>query len=70
MKADLPTPTEILEELADRVAQQIDRRAPVAFDSPLSEMTRYHRFLLSANASRSPDRLARHADRVAECGPG
>jgi hypothetical protein len=55
MKADLPTPTEILEELADRVAQQIDRRAPVAFDSALSEMTRYHRFLLSANASQSPD---------------
>ena len=52
---DLPTPDQILEELADKTAAQIDRMAPVAFDGAFSEMTRYHRFLLALNASRMPD---------------
>lgn len=55
MKRDLPTPTEILEELADKTAAQIDRRAPVAFDNAFREMTRYHRFLLALNATKTPD---------------
>lgn len=53
MRLSLPTPDEILEELADKVALQIDRQAPVAFDAALKEMTRYHRFLLSLNATRT-----------------
>ncbi|MGX1742139.1 hypothetical protein ACWIEX_11335 [Bosea sp. NPDC055353] len=55
MKRDLPTPGQILEELADKTAAQIDRMAPVAFDDAWREMTRYHRFLLALNASRTPD---------------
>src|SRR2546421_2293290 len=55
MTRELPDPLEILEELADKAALQIDRLAPVAFDAALNEMTRYHRFLLSLNASRGPD---------------
>ncbi|MDX7951338.1 hypothetical protein P7D22_09140 [Lichenihabitans sp. Uapishka_5] len=53
MNDDLPTPEEILEELADRAVSQIDRLATVSFDSAWKEMTRYHRFLLHANASRT-----------------
>ncbi len=52
---NLPSPDEILEELADKAALQIDRLAPVAFGSALREMTRYHKFLLALNASRSLD---------------
>lgn len=55
MKPDLPTPEQMLEELADRVATQIDRLAPVAFDVALDELIRQHRFLLAVNASRTPD---------------
>lgn len=55
---DLPTPEQILEELADKTAAQMDRRATVAFDGALREMTRYHRFLLALNASRTPDGAA------------
>lgn len=55
MTRDLPTPEQIMEELASKVAVQIDRRAPVAFKSALDELIRYHRFLLSVNASLLPD---------------
>ncbi|MCY4141075.1 MAG: hypothetical protein OXF56_22765 [Rhodobacteraceae bacterium] len=55
MKSDLPAPEHILEELADKSARQIDRGAPVAFDSAFTEMTAYHRFLLSLYASSTPD---------------
>jgi hypothetical protein len=58
MNRDLPTPAQILEKLADRVAAQIDRQAPLAFDEALDEMTRYHRFLLRLNASRTPEGAA------------
>lgn len=54
-KRDLPNPEEILEELADRAAHQIDRSAPVAFESALKELVRYHRFLLALNESRAED---------------
>ncbi len=54
-KRDLPTAEQILEELADKTAAQIERLAPVAFDAAWSEMIRYHRFLLALNASRTPD---------------
>ena len=55
MTPDLPTPEQIIEELADKAASHIDRMAPVAFDAAFDELTRYHRFLLGVNASRSPD---------------
>jgi exonuclease VII small subunit len=55
MMRDLPTPNQILEELADKTAAQIDRLAPVAFDRALREVTGYHRFLLALNASQTPD---------------
>jgi hypothetical protein len=51
----LPTPAEILEELVDRAALQIDNLAPVAFDAAVKELTRYHRFLLIVNAATTPD---------------
>lgn len=54
MKSDLPTPEQILEELADKVAVQIDRLAPVAFDSALGELLRHHRFLLAISATGTP----------------
>lgn len=52
---DLPSPEQIIEELADKVRAQIDRDAPVAFDSALGEMTQYHRFLLGLGASQTTD---------------
>lgn len=55
MRTKLPDPKEILEELVDRAALQIDRRAPVSFDAALDELTRYHRFLLSIYASQLPN---------------
>lgn len=52
---DLPSPEQIIEELADKVRANIDRDAPVAFDSALREMTEYHRFLLGLGASQTTD---------------
>ncbi|MCM2497916.1 hypothetical protein, partial [Neorhizobium galegae] len=52
---DLPSPEQIIEELADKVRVEIDRDAPVAFDSALREMTQYHRFLLGLGASQTTD---------------
>jgi len=50
MKTDLPTPQDMLEELADRATATIERNATVAFDRALEEMTDYHRFLLALSA--------------------
>jgi hypothetical protein len=58
MRTELTRPDEILEELADKTAAQIQRLAPVAFDSAFREMTHYHRFLLALGASRTPDGAA------------
>src|SRR3954467_1754277 len=58
MRTELTRPEEILEELTDKTAAQIERLAPVAFDSAFREMTRYHRFLLALSASRAPDGAA------------
>lgn len=55
MKRDLPAAEQIIEELANKVAVQVDRLAAVAFDNALDELVRYHRFLLALNASVSPD---------------
>ncbi|MFC0683914.1 hypothetical protein [Novosphingobium clariflavum] len=51
MTEELPTPEEILEELAERVAARIGKRAPVAFDGALGEMVRYHRLLIGLHAA-------------------
>lgn len=47
------TPEQIMEELADRVIAQIDRRAPTGFENALDELTEYHAFLLELYATRS-----------------
>lgn len=41
-------PSDILEELADRVLVQMDRMALTGFDHALREMREFHRFLLTA----------------------
>lgn len=58
MKSELPSPEQILEELADKVSAQIERLAPVAFDGAFREMTSYHRFLLALGASRDQNAIA------------
>ncbi|MDX0542054.1 hypothetical protein GOC91_03350 [Sinorhizobium medicae] len=55
MTRDAPTSEQIMEDLANKVALQIERLASVAFDRALDELIRYHRFLLSLNASTLPD---------------
>lgn len=55
MRTELPTQAQIIEELADRVAAQINQRRPVAFDGALEELVRYHRFLLGLGASTTPE---------------
>src|SRR5205807_8666289 len=46
---------DILEELADKVITQIDSLAVARFEEALNEMTRYHRFLLDAYATTTPE---------------
>jgi hypothetical protein len=55
MRIELPSQSEIIEELVDRVAAQIDLGKPVAFDNALAELRRYHRFVLGLSASTTPD---------------
>ena len=55
MGNDLPTPEDMLEDLADKTATQIERLAPAAFDRAYNEMVTYHRFLLTLNATTAPD---------------
>src|SRR5262245_19749568 len=55
MRIVSPQPSDILEELADKVIAQIDRLALTGFESALDEMVRYHRFLLEAYATTSTD---------------
>ena len=49
----LPTPSDFLEELADRVIAQIERNATTGFKSALDELTRFHGFLLEAHNTES-----------------
>ena len=58
MRFDLPTPEQILEELADKTATHIERLSPVAFDNAFEELIAYHRFLFALSASHGPDRSA------------
>lgn len=43
-----PTPSHMLEELANRAIGQIDRLAVSSFESVLEEMTEFHKFLIEA----------------------
>ena len=45
----LPTPSDFLEELADRVIAQIERNAITGFKGAFEELTRFHVFLLDAH---------------------
>jgi hypothetical protein len=49
----LPTPSDFLEELADRVVAQIERNAITGFKGALDELTRFHVFLLDAHNTRT-----------------
>ncbi len=51
----LPTPGDIIEELADKVIAQIDRLAMTGFNAALDELVGYHTFLLELYASHSGD---------------
>jgi hypothetical protein len=52
---DLPTPGDIIEELADKVIVQIDRLAMTGFNAALDELIGYHTFLLEVYASHTGD---------------
>jgi hypothetical protein len=52
-KDALPTPSNFLEELADRVIGQIERTAITGFKGALDEFLRYHRFILDAHDTRT-----------------
>ena len=58
MRFDLPTPEQILEELADKTATHIERLSPVAFDNAFEELVAYHRFLFALSASHGTDQSA------------
>jgi hypothetical protein len=49
----LPTPSDFLEELADRVIAQIERNAITGFKGAFDELTRFHIFLLDAHNTRT-----------------
>lgn len=55
MKRAVTQIPEILEDLAYRVAVQIDLSAETPFDSALEEMLEYHRFLVAAYATTSQE---------------
>ncbi len=52
MNTDLPSPTGILEELADVVINEIDRLAVASFELALDDITSYHKFLFAAYATK------------------
>jgi hypothetical protein len=49
----LPTPSNFLEELADRVIAQIERSAITGFKSAFDELTRFHIFLLETHNTQT-----------------
>jgi hypothetical protein len=49
----VPTPSNFLEELADRVIAQIERNAITGFKGALDELTRFHVFLLDAHNTQT-----------------
>ncbi len=63
---DLPDPSDMLEELADKAISQMDRLAVTSFRTALNEMVDFHRFLIDAHATTNehgkPDSFARLGD--------
>lgn len=57
MKAK-PTPSDMLEELADKVISQIDRMALTSFESTLDEMLEFHKFLIESYQTRTESGLS------------
>ena len=55
MRTDLPGPEDVLEELAEKTAAEIDRLAPLGFDRSLQEMANYHGFLLRLSMTQATD---------------
>ncbi len=47
-----PSPAHILEGLIENTIAQVDRQTPVAFDSALGELLRYHQFVLGLSVAR------------------
>lgn len=50
-----PSPAHILEGLIENTIAQVDRQTPVAFDSALGELMRYHQFVLGLSVARGAD---------------
>ncbi len=63
----LPTPSDFLEELADRVIAQIERNATTGFNGAFDELTRFHVFLLDAHNTQTDQG---HPISLAEIGDG
>jgi hypothetical protein len=51
---DLPTPSDFLEQLVDKVARQIEESATTGFRGALAAAVRYHQFILAAQNTRDP----------------
>jgi hypothetical protein len=51
-ETDMPTPEDFLEQLVDKLIQQIDESATTGFRSALAETVQYHRFILAAQNTR------------------
>lgn len=49
---NLPTPNNFLEQLVDKLVQQVGQNTPSGFRSALDETIRFHRFILAAQNTR------------------
>ena len=49
---DLPTPENFLEQLVDKVVNQIEASATTGFRAALTDVIQYHRFILAAQNTR------------------
>lgn len=58
MKKALPRPSDLLEELANKVIDGIDSLAVGSFKAALDEMIEYHGFLLDAYATKTEEGMA------------
>ena len=49
----LPRPADILDELGEKVIEQVGRLSTNGFDAAFDDMVRYHRFLLEAYGTKT-----------------
>lgn len=54
-RRDLPTPDDIIEELADQLVSQINRTAVTGFEAALNELIEFHKFVLDAQQYAGAD---------------